>query len=829
MSSSTEQQTGPNAAPTVSHGPNAVAITDYSSSGAVGAHISTATTELVARPDVVNKFHQRMPEVPLEDFLLRPVNVDTFSLTSATPGPYVVRTLDPWALWLSNSAISSKLANQTYIRGELEVEIISNAAPSMFGCVDVSLMAAMTDGASLQGVQHPHRSREMTCAHFDLSLSNTVKFTIPWLWLYDYAALPTGPAKAWQINFTTLHPLETGISGGMVEVRFTTYVRLLPGYSLAVTQYQGKGRMETWKAHAEKGAKLIEERTKGFPRDGPVSSVASTVSNVAGKLKGLPVIGGAASMVEMGASAVAGIASFFGFSRTPTELDVIGVRTLALDNPAATELKDHGLPAALVGTGLFDPDPANGDGAGEDTLSWASLCSRPTYIGGATVSTSAEIGSAVFTCPVTPFWWARTVEIPEGATEVNLPAVGWAGAPFSWWRGDLVYHVDVMAPTTARGTLQVTWQPPASYTGDPTTILFNRVIDIGGYKRFEFKVGFAREVPFLPVFGMRNDTAIIPVGACNGYFRISVLNPVLMVNDTNHVFVRVWVSGGENMDFRVPASQFKSFYASSSITTSFQAGTFRYQGGEAPLGGNDSDFVPEQFELVPAAGPYPSDEVNFPGAGVFSARAMVQKATAYLVYKAEDFAVGAATARTFSVRGPQMVYPNEEYWPTGTTVKGFNYAAYYAAAFCGWAGAQHFAWHGWNPTAVAMGVVTIAQGDSSAPSNLPPASAANFTGPNGAASFIIPYSAPTKFYPTAGADASWPDIDRTRIRMNISAGPAAGITGSTVPAGATAAYSGVIYHSYGPDFRVSQFRQVPTLFMTPAGATSSYFGAVANP
>lgn len=828
MTTSSENTVAPTGGATVQHGPNRVTVASYTDSGAVGAEISTATSQLEARPNLAFKPHQQLPEVPLDDFLLRPVKVDTFSLTSANSYPEAVHSLDPWAVWLANPGVAAKLTNQTYIRGELEVEIVCNAAPSMFGCIDVSLMAEMAVGTPISTIPHPHRSREMTCAHFDLATSNTVKLHVPWLWYYDYAPVSTGPARAWKIFWTTLHPFETGIAGGMTEVRFTVFVRLLPGYSLAVTQYQGKGRLESWKGHAERGAKLIEERTKGFPRDGPVSSVASTVSNVAGKLKGLPVIGGAAAMAEMGASAVAGVAAFFGFSRDPVPLQVMGVRTSALDNPAATELEDHGLPAALVGTGLMNPAPGESGGSSEDVLSWASLGSRPTYIGGATVSKTTAVGATIFAVPVTPFWWERSTQMAESAGTVSLPAVGWCGLPFSWWRGDLIYHVDVMAPTTARGTLQITWQPPGGYSGDPTNLMNNRVVNIGGYSRFEFKVGYARERPFLPVFGMRSDTAIIPVGDCNGYFRIAVLNPVLMVNDTNNVFVRVWVSGGENIDFRVPSSQFKSYYAEDSIVGDLRAGTFRYQGGPGPLGGSDSDFVPEQFELVPSSGVYPTDEVNFPGAGVFSARAMVQKATAYQIYKDADMTGGQDKARRkFSIRGPQMTPNNERFWPAGGSFLGFNYAAYYAAAFCGWAGAQHFAWHGWNPVAVAMGVVVCPHASGTFP-GLPPAPAANYTGPNGAASFIIPFTSPMKFFPTAGPDSSWPEIDRCAIAMNISAGPADGVVGSSPPSGNSAAYSGVLYHSYGPDFRVSQFRQTPSVILTTSLGSTMYFGPVAT-
>lgn len=832
MTTSSENSTAPTGGASVQQGPNSLSVTDYTNFGAVGAEVSTATTQVAAAPDLVFKPYQRMPEVSLDDFLLRPVKVSTFTLATDQTAPKVQQSLDPWALWLANPAVQSKLKNQTYIRGELEVEVVCNAAPSVFGCVDISLMATLAPATSTAAIPSPFRTREMTCAHVDLSLSNNVMLEVPWLWPYDYALIASGgPKRAWLVNFTTFHPIQTGIAGGDPAVRLTVFVKLKPGYSLAVTQYQGKGRQESWKDHAVRGAKFLEQRTKGFPRDGPVSSVAATVSSAAGKLKGLPVVGGAAALAELGASAVAGVAAFFGYSRDPVPLSVVGVRTNALDNPAATELEDHGMPAALIGTGLFDPDPAKASGSPEDVMSWASLCSRPTYIGGATISPGAGVGTTVWTAPVTPFWYAVDATNPPTNNQVDLAAVGYCGVPFSYWRGDLIYHVDVMAPTTARGSLQITWQPSETTSGDPTNVANSRVVDIGGFTRFEFKVGYAHSVPFLPVFGMREDTAVIPVGLCNGYLRITVLNPVLMVNPDNLVFVRVWLSGGDNMDFRVPSSQFKTFMVDQSVTGSLQGGIFRYQGGPGPLGGSDSDFVPEQFELVPSSGVYPTDEVNFPGAGVFSARAMIQKATAYQIYRAGDFATAhEATRRRFSPRGPQMWYNAERFWSDVGCMRGFNYAAFYTAPFCGWAGAQHFAWHGWNPVAVAMGPISKSQGDEDFPNYLPPASAANFTGPNGAASFIIPYSSPLRFFPTAGSDADWPEIDRAAIQMNLSAGPAAGITGTTVPSGATAAYSGVLYHSYGPDFRVSQYRQIPRLiFAGPVGDEYAYFGPINAP
>lgn len=812
----------------------APALGTTTSMGAAGSTIVSSTTELAMAPSLAFKEFQQLPEVTPLDILERPVKIDTFTITTTSAGPTVVHSFDPWALYLANSAVSAKMANIAYLRGELELEIVSTTAPSVYGVVDVSLVA--TCGApSLYTNLHPFNSRQMTVAHVDLSLANSVRITVPWLWYYDYAALPAGPAAAWTVAFTTLHTIETGIVGGAVEARFTTYARLLPGASFGVARFQGKGRLESWKEHAKRASSFVEERTKGFPRDGPVSSVASTISNVAGKLEGIPVIGGAASLAKAGASAVAGIAAFFGYSRDPEPLAVMGVRTYALDNPGATELADHGLPTTLLGTGLLDPDPALVSGSEDDVLAFASISARPGYVAGASFTAAAVVGAQVLKLPVTPFF------VPSYSGDVlstlHLTPAGFCGLPFSFWRGDLVFHVDVIAPTTARGALQIAWQPPSSWSSDPTNVTHSKIVEYNGYTRFEFLVGYAREVPFLPVEVIRDDTPIVPVGNANGFVTITVVNPPLMVNPNNSVYVRVWVSAGKNIDFRTPASSVTILHSEGTTRLALTGNGFRYQGGPGPLGGSDSDFLPEQLELVPSSGSYPADTVNFPGAGVFSARAMVQKATAYRFSLAVDMALTPGV-QEWEIRGPQMRTTSEVGWATNGCGMGFNYAAYYTSLFVGWSGAQHYSWHSWNPTSVAMSVVTATSpGVFSA--YYPPGATANSTGPNGAVSYIIPYSSRMRFYPTAGAEAAWPDLATLRVRATITPNPAAGVTGVPGPGGSGAARSGVWYHSYGSDFRVSQFRQVPILFFELEGngrnaegsraPTFCYFGEVSAP
>lgn len=831
MSQTTEQSSGVNDPFSPPAGNPSISVTASTESGNPATGPAIVTSEVAAEPSADSTLPtSALPLIMPSDLLTRPVKIHTWSVTHALATPTILGVIDPWALFITTPTVVEKVKNAAYLRAELEVEIVTAASPAAYGLIDFSLFAQMTglNPPAVPGFDRlvPQRSREMTVAHVDISQSNSVRFTIPWLWLYDYAALPLGPTGAWAIYMTALTPIATSVAGGSDSVVFTVYARLLPGYQLTVPRYQGKGRLESWKSHAGAASQKLGELAAGKPKTGPVSSVAATVGDVASKVKGLPVIGGAAAMVEMGATAVSNLAALFGYSRDVRDMGVTGVRTNALDNPAGTEINDHGLPVALVGTGALDPDNTHSYGPPEDPLSFPSLCARPTLVGIASMTSAMGVGSSVLALPVHPgYYWSESP-----VTQIDLPACGAAALPFAWWRGDMVYHMDIVAPQTARGTVVVTWQPPSSHVGDPTQVTQSKIIEVGGYHRYEFFVGFARERPYLPMFCMRHNTAIIPIGECNGQLSVSVVNPLQVTNPSNAAYFRVWVSMASNVDFRVLADRFVHFHADQRVEIpSFKSfyrmqGRYRRQSKNMLAQGDDSEFYPTQIVLVPPSGPYGSEALNFPGNGVLSARALVQKAFTYQIGENESESGSQWTfAHRIQMRG-LLGTETEEGWPAGGEVGGFNYANYFSSFFCGWAGSQHVSMHAWGPAAVSASLMTLTQGETEAFNSHynHDVGSVNDLGPHGANAFVIPYAAASRFYPNARASADWRSVIRQYIQLEVWPRAGSDVVVPYSPGDWPAYFR--LYYSYGPDFRVSQFRQTPSIGVnTSRDTNSAYF------
>lgn len=94
-----------------------------------------------------------------------------------------------------------------------------------------------------------------------------------------------------------------------VTGNITVFARIKEGYVLTGPVMQGK-----FKDMAKGALGKLSEGGKGKPR-GAVSSVADTISGVAKKLEGIPIIGSYAGVVSSVAETAGNIAAFFGFSR----------------------------------------------------------------------------------------------------------------------------------------------------------------------------------------------------------------------------------------------------------------------------------------------------------------------------------------------------------------------------------------------------------------------------------------------------------------------------------------------------------------------------------
>jgi len=223
------------------------------------------------------------------------------------------------------------------------------------------------------------------------------------------------------------------------------------------------------------------------------------------------------------------------------------------------------------------------------------------------------------------------------------------------------------------------------------------------------------------------------------------------------------------------------------------AGLYSLEGAS----GDEEDHSSESVILVQPSGPYPMEEILF-GERLESVRAMMQK-----------------PSRVFVNGSPWAPYFFRQLGPLPTTTDtsyncSFTWSGFYRPLFVGVACSERFkvfanadAWISGEAFFRQLGPTVI---------GVPPGPVApiSFHGANKGYEITIPYYSNAKFeHGRYGGDPvnSGACISRVNyIRAFLPSGSATGSEGTNL----------VLYHSFGPDIRLTCFQQVPTLVINDA-------------
>lgn len=524
---------------------------------------------------------------------------------------------------------------------------------------------------------------------------------------------------------------------------------------------------------------------------------------------------------------------------------LLGTRPQMMDSPASVDSDVHGAPLALMGDGAQE-QPALGGPKSEDLLSLDHFVSRPNLVARFQMTNDNTRGSVLSTLPVAPgLCDARD----RPGDESELAPVGHPGLAFSRWRGTLHFDVEILAPTTSRGTLEVYWSADSSVGTSPSLTTCLAVVQTCGRQRHRFTVGWAQNQYFLPFAvlpwsGTSNDPTpgdLLPY--TNGFLGFRVLNPCECVNTSAPIYIRVWLSG-EDMEYAVPAAVVQRWnplveppifaYHPVSRLCMYQSGS-SWPG--APLGGTIKDDRPETHVLVPRS--RKMGGVAFPGQSFTSLLELAQKPTSYKIWRNNaDFGVAHPSGwpetsannpifglRVWELRGPQGVL-REKYWTatTDTDMGGYNFAAFVVRCFAGWSATQHYSMATPTPQAVEFSILPAIFFNNEEPwKNLGifglPGSAIQHTGYQGAVSFTVPYCGGASFYTTGPTNEGYVGNDCVAMRAGLTAAP--GDTNNSVVGTDQACVRAQYYHSLGSDLRVFEYRGTPIVKFLPKATTVS--------
>jgi hypothetical protein len=340
---------------------------------------------------------------------------------------------------------------------------------------------------------------------------------------------------------------------------------------------------------------------------GPISAPASAIADVAGRLRGVPILSKFATATEIGASAVSKIAKLFGFTNVPVIADVTPMRPMNAPPLASPEI---GFPIEKL---TLDPKNELAIGPGHlglpdhDEMSISHIVQRECYLSTSTWQTSAAQGFLLFSAQVSPMLLLYNNFVTW--RDYFLTPQAWVARLFKYWRGDIIFRFRVIASQYHKGRLLIAYDPlgtSASNLIDISNVegqVFTKIVDIGEQGDVEVRIPYQQAFPWLQVplwnsvssFTAQGNSFVYNPNIYNGTITVRVLTKLTAPVATADTTILAYVRGGENLEFADPVEMSDNFslFAIQSQDVYDEASP----SGEIPMGTSSSVPHPLRFRI----------------------------------------------------------------------------------------------------------------------------------------------------------------------------------------------------------------------------------------
>jgi hypothetical protein len=449
----------------------------------------------------------------LGDFLNRPVAINTFSWVEGST-PFVQTTFTPWSLYFNTPSIRNKISNYARIRCKLKLKFVVNASPFYYGAMRVCycpLTGGVMDNVSTQIEQI--KMSQMPGGFLYPADMTSFEMELPFLWPGSW--LDLGELD----NFTQ-----------MGRISYILYSVLqsangVPTTNATITCYAWAEDVEL--AGLTSGLVLQADE---YTSSGVISGPASTVASIAGKLRTAPVIGPFARATEIGAKAVGGIASLFGYSNPPVIDDAKPVVIKSFHAMASVETSIPSDKLAVDPKNEITIDKVSVGASADDPLIITKFCGHESWVTGSLWTEAYAPGTQLLAFPVTPRLYASAASAGSSTIYSETPMCH-ASAMFLYWRGSIHYKLKFVKSRYHTGRVQISWDPSGTPGTNSETTTMTRIVDLQTESEMEFSIPYKSANPWLTTNGDPNVWANTTGGTVtympsqyNGVVKITVLN-----------------------------------------------------------------------------------------------------------------------------------------------------------------------------------------------------------------------------------------------------------------------------------------------------------------
>ncbi len=512
----------------------------------------------------------------LQGFFERPVQIDVFTMPINTA---VFNTVDIWNAYLSDPVVRSKLRNYAYIRGNMHFRVAISGTPFHYGRLMVSYypfpsqIDMLTEYMSGDyGIMFPqYLSQAPGCKIMDVRDNAPADFTIPFV-------SPQPVIRLFNNSATAL----SGDFDDATNMGWIIFKSLNTLQSVAATPTDVSVYVYAWMTDVELGCptgSLLTIVTESSNRDerriGPVENIATRALDVANALSTIPEIGIFARASAIALRGVAGVAALFGWSYPVIVSNPMRIKNEPYQNGAQLIGCDTGKNITLDPLQELTVDPRF-CGVKQDELSLAFINQVESYLDTFSwAPTVAPLSGPLWNSMVHP-----RIAVPFVSTtnfNIQPTAMAFACLPFRYWRGSIIFRVEIVCSAFHRGKLMIYYEPNLQQqvlidANLDTNKQFARVIDIQETQSVEFCVDWAFPKPWANQASeaiIRNSVGArfahtgAEWGSVNGYIGVTPFTKLQSPDDST-IQINVYVRS-EDMQYNRYTSEF--FPVSRSIIT----------------------------------------------------------------------------------------------------------------------------------------------------------------------------------------------------------------------------------------------------------------------
>ena len=514
--------------------------------GAVGTHVGSGATH--TDYDLADA----VTDAGLADYLSRPVRISSFTWNLSDPRG-VLSLSDPWRSFFDNASIKNKLNNFAFLRCNLKLKFLVNASPFYYGSLRACYqpLPNFKPSTIITGTQSGETNPELIPysqqpgVWIKPSHSEGAEMTLPFFWPRSFLRVQraqdfTDMGRLRMLIYNQLRSAN-GATGTGVTVQIYAWAEdvVLAGPSVGLA---------------------LQSDEYGV---GPVSGPASTVAAIAKRLRTVPIISKFATATEIGARAISGIATLFGFTNVPVISDTMPFNPAAFPQIASAQI---GFPTQKL---TLDPknelsiDPAIAGLSSKDELAIREFATRQSYLTSASWTTSTVVDTSLFTSKVTP-------SLALGNTTQNsrnyMTPLSLCSLLMRSWRGDIIFTFRFISSPFHKGRVRISFDPygtAVQTTADTGPTVYNKIVDLGSETEVDFRIPYQQALAWCYNYTSVGDnlwtTSASPSITYtdtydNGIVSVKVLSVLSAPVATSTVEMQVFVRGAENIEFANPAT-----------------------------------------------------------------------------------------------------------------------------------------------------------------------------------------------------------------------------------------------------------------------------------